>query len=120
MSGALTEEEAKRIYGKGWGKGQRKAVIKWYNDHTEEDILRLVTKYRHSHSWTHKDVIKIAHIKAASSGIALIFKYLMFGFEKIKNEKTSESEKSVFEFISDYEKVSEQHKENSLFLRLFN
>ncbi len=64
-----------------------------------------MTKYRRSHSWSHKDVIKMARIKAASTGIALIFKYLMFGFNKIQNEKISESDKYVFEFINDYENL---------------
>jgi 60 kDa SS-A/Ro ribonucleoprotein len=105
-NGQLTETQANSIYGKGWGKGQRKAVIKWYNERSEEDILRLITKYRRSHSWSHKDVIKIAHIKPSNSAIAIIFKYLMFGIDKIQNEKISENEKYVFDFINDYEKVS--------------
>ena len=105
-SGELVESDAKRLFGKGWGKGQRKAVIKWYNGHSEEDILRLVTKYRRSHTWSHKDIIKMARIKAESGGMALIFKYLMFGFKKIQNEKISENEKNVFNFISDFETVS--------------
>lgn len=113
----MLEEEAKKQpavtniekkYGKGWGKGQRKAVIKWYNDHCVEDMLRLVTKYRHSHTWSHKDVIRIAHIKPANDGVALIFKYLLFGFQKIENEKINENEKHLFEFLRDFENVNKK------------
>ena len=41
-----------------------------------------------------------------SKGINLIVKYVLFGFDKIKNEKVSDNEKSLFEFITDLENVS--------------
>ena len=118
-NGELTEENANKLYGKGWGKGQRKAVTKWYNDHTEEDILRLITKHRRLHTWSHKDVIKIAHIKAASPGIEIIFKYLLFGIENIRKIKISENEKHVFEFLNDYEKVKNPPPFSIFILRFY-
>jgi hypothetical protein len=33
-------------------------------------------------------------------------KYALYGYDKIKNEKVGDSEKDLFEFISDLEKVS--------------
>lgn len=99
------ELTSKRTHGKGWGKGQRRILNKWYNERNEEDTLRLVTKYRHLYSWSHKDLIKMGHLKALSEPLALIFRYLMFGLDKIKNTKPNENEKGVFEFINDYESV---------------
>jgi hypothetical protein len=46
-------------------------------------------------------------MKPKSTGIDLIMKYIMFGYEKVKNEKPqSEDDTKLMEFINDYEKVS--------------
>jgi hypothetical protein len=47
----------------------------------------------------------MARIKACSDGMQLIFRYLLFGYDKIKNDKLNEYDKALFEFITDLENV---------------
>jgi 60 kDa SS-A/Ro ribonucleoprotein len=53
---------------RGFGNGFRKAVTKWYNSHSEEQLLRLITSYRRSHSWSNKDLFKLVRIKPKNNG----------------------------------------------------
>ncbi len=46
---------------RGWGRGLRRAVARWY---TEADIERLtlqVIKYRQRDGWSHRDLLRLAH-----------------------------------------------------------
>ncbi len=47
----------------------------------------------------------MARIKACSDGMQLIFRYLLFGYDKIKNDKLNECDKTLLEFMTDYENV---------------
>lgn len=112
----LSESEAKKStdkkYGKGWGKGQRKVITRWYNGRNEEDLLRLVTKYTHSHQWSHKDLIKMARIKPANDSFDVIFKYILFGYEKIQNNKPNDNLQVIYDFISDKEQLKKVENPN--------
>jgi hypothetical protein len=37
-------------------------------------------------------------------------KYVLYGYDKIKNEKVGDNEKDLFEFINDLEKVNKINK----------
>ncbi len=52
---------------RGWGRGLRRAVGKWY---TEKDIKHAVyqtVKYRQRYNWTHRDLLRKAHPKAVDA-----------------------------------------------------
>ena len=58
---------------RGWGRGLRSAVGKWY---TEKDLGSLVyqlIKYKNREGWTHKDVVAMAHAKPKTAEQAYIF-----------------------------------------------
>jgi 60 kDa SS-A/Ro ribonucleoprotein len=49
-----------------WGRGVRRGFAKWYN---EKDGLRLaqqLTKYANRDGWTHRDVLRLAHVPPAT------------------------------------------------------
>jgi len=53
---------------RGWGRSLKRAVGRWY---TEQDIDRLthqVLKYRQRDGWSHRDVLRLTHPKAAAGG----------------------------------------------------
>lgn len=89
------------------GRGLKKSLIKWYNEKNEMNLLRMLTQYKHSYDWSNKDILKLIHMKPKSTGIDLIMKYVMFGYDKVKNEKPqSDTDTKLMEFINDYEAVS--------------
>lgn len=46
---------------RGWGRGARRAVSKWYADKSVEDLSYQVLKYRRRHDWSHHDVLRVSH-----------------------------------------------------------
>lgn len=48
---------------RGWSRGLRRAVARWYEDKNYKSLAYQVTKYRNRAGFTHKDVIRLAHPK---------------------------------------------------------
>ena len=46
---------------RGWGRGLREAVSKWYNDKPADRLAYQVVKYRQRDGWTHRDALRLAH-----------------------------------------------------------
>ncbi|KAI8846928.1 hypothetical protein BC829DRAFT_397463 [Chytridium lagenaria] len=88
--------------GKGWGRGMRKAVSEWYNTKTPDSLLYLVTKYRNRCGWTHKDVLRLAHVMPKTRAHDFVFRYLTHGFESAVEGATGDfwREKRVKELVS--------------------
>lgn len=51
------------------GRGLKKALVKWYSSKSEFELLLLLTRFKHSHSWTNKDLLKLIHMKPQNEGI---------------------------------------------------
>ena len=52
---------------RGWGRGLRRAVAKWYLSKDIKNAVYQAVKYRQRYNWTHRDLLRKAHPKAASS-----------------------------------------------------
>lgn len=50
------------------GRGLKKALNKWYIQRNDKDLLYLLTKYKHSYSWSNKDIFKLYHVKPLNDG----------------------------------------------------
>lgn len=61
----------------GTGAGTRRAVARWYNDKTPAQIAYQVAKYRNRAGWTHRDVLRVAHIIPATNAHNDVFKYAL-------------------------------------------
>lgn len=68
---------------RGWGRGARTAVARWYTDKSVEDVAHQVLKYPSRDGWAHRDVLRLAHPKATSAGHDLVFRYATKGWEGI-------------------------------------
>jgi 60 kDa SS-A/Ro ribonucleoprotein len=42
---------------RGWGRGLRNAVAKWYTDRDERDLALQVAKYQSREGWSHRDFL---------------------------------------------------------------
>lgn len=65
----------------GWGRGMRKAVSKWYLGKDSKSVAYSVTKYKQRNSWSHRDLLRLSHVKPVTPTQNLIFKYLTKGAE---------------------------------------
>jgi TROVE domain len=50
------------------GRCKRTAIGKWYNGKSPRDLAYLVTKYKRRCGWSHRDVLRVAHVKPCNSG----------------------------------------------------
>jgi 60 kDa SS-A/Ro ribonucleoprotein len=49
---------------RGWGRGLREAVAKWYTGRSPMSLAMQVTKYQQRNGWSHRDVLRKAHPQA--------------------------------------------------------
>jgi 60 kDa SS-A/Ro ribonucleoprotein len=46
---------------RGWGRGLRKAVGRWYTEKDLDQLAYQVLKYRQREGWSHRDLLRLAH-----------------------------------------------------------
>lgn len=63
----------------GWGRGLRAAVSRVYSSKSAVDVAYAVTKYKAREGWTHRDVLRKAHVKPVSAGHQLVLQYAVSG-----------------------------------------
>lgn len=56
-----------------WGRALRKAVADWYNGKNGMALALAVTKYKQRSGWSHKDLLRLSHLKPASEGNKFLF-----------------------------------------------
>lgn len=50
------------------GRGHKKALINWFYNKNELELLKQITQYRHMYNWTIKDILKLIHMKPKNEG----------------------------------------------------
>lgn len=48
---------------RGWGRGLRTGFARWYNEKSPLDLAHQLVKYANRDGWTHKDILRLAHVK---------------------------------------------------------
>ncbi len=87
----VAETEAIR----GWGRGMRRAVQKWYNATPADALTYQAIKYQQRNGWSHRDLLRLGHPKPATEEHKTLFKWIVDGeltdtnsrleaFEKLK------------------------------------
>ena len=72
---------------RGWGRGLRNAVGRWYVGQETDKLAYQVVKYQSrrvgcsTQPWTHSDLLRLAHPKAPSAGHEAIFRWVLSGTE---------------------------------------
>lgn len=64
---------------RGWGRGLRKAIANWYESKPADQAAFQAVKYRQREGWTHRDLLRLAHPKGASSAHRSLYTYLTKG-----------------------------------------
>ena len=64
---------------RGWGRGLRRAVGRWYTNKDIKVAVYQAVKYRQRYNWTHRDLLRKSHPKAASSTFNDFFAWITQG-----------------------------------------
>jgi 60 kDa SS-A/Ro ribonucleoprotein len=68
---------------RGWGRGVRTAVSRWYTQKSSRSLAYQVLKYQSRDGWSHRDALRLAHPKAPSFEHDLLFRYVARGWEGV-------------------------------------
>jgi 60 kDa SS-A/Ro ribonucleoprotein len=60
---------------RGWSRGLRTAVSKFYTEKTAEQVAYQMVKYRNRAGFTHKDALRLSHAKATNPELNNLFGY---------------------------------------------
>ena len=71
-----------RALGQKWGRAQRRAVSKWYTEQDPGKLAMAVTKYQTRESYSHRDILRLAHPTTKDPLICFLFDYITHGFQK--------------------------------------
>jgi 60 kDa SS-A/Ro ribonucleoprotein len=83
---------------RGWGRGVRSAVARWYTQKSPRDLAYQLTKYQARDGWSHRDALRLAHPKAPNATHDLLFRYAVKGWEGAVERRDS-AETDVVERI---------------------
>ena len=68
---------------RGWGRGVRTAVGRWYSARPPGDLAYQILKYRQRDGWSHRDALRLAHPKPPSYEHDVLFRYATRGWDAI-------------------------------------
>ncbi|HLL23944.1 MAG TPA: TROVE domain-containing protein, partial [Kofleriaceae bacterium] len=63
----------------GWGRGMRKAVGAWFNTRPAADLALQLAKYQSRDGWSNRDLLRLAHPRAASPSHDRLFAWAVKG-----------------------------------------
>src|SRR3974390_593634 len=66
---------------RGWGRGLRNAVGRWYLEQEADKLAYQVVKYQQRDSWSHGDLLRLAHPKAPSAEHEAVFRWILAGVQ---------------------------------------
>lgn len=61
---------------RGWGRGLREAVAKWYNEKDPCKLAYQLVKYRQRNGWSHRDALRLSHPKPSTEEHNKLFGYV--------------------------------------------
>jgi 60 kDa SS-A/Ro ribonucleoprotein len=63
----------------GWGRGMRKAIGGWFNARPATDLAFQLAKYQSRDGWSNRDLLRLAHPRAASPSHDRLFAWAVKG-----------------------------------------
>ena len=64
---------------RGWGRGLRRAVGRWYTERPVGDVAYQAVKYRQREGWSHRDLLRLAHPATAEPARRDLFAWIVSG-----------------------------------------
>lgn len=66
---------------RGWGRGLRKAVARWYLERSPESLALQAIKYQSRDRWSHRDLLRLAHPATDSAATDAVLHWIACGME---------------------------------------
>lgn len=86
---------------RGWGRGLRNAVGRWYAERDADDLAYQAVKYQQRDGWTHGDLLRLAHPKAPTAPHDAVFRWMLTGTESL-GERTVQRQVAGTERTASY------------------
>lgn len=64
---------------RGWGRGLRKAVGRWYNEKPTDELEYQLVKYGQRDGWSNRDLLRLAHPIPRSEEHKVLYKWVVDG-----------------------------------------
>ena len=68
---------------RGWGRGLRNAVGRWYISREADDLAHQAVKYQQRDGWSHGDLLGVADPKAPSREHEAVFRWMLAGRDQL-------------------------------------
>ena len=70
---------------RGWGRGLKKAVGNWYTSKDPEKLAYQLIKYKSRGGWSHRDLLRLSHIKTSDEAVNALLNYAVKGYSQDKS-----------------------------------
>ncbi len=68
---------------RGWGRGLRAAVGRWYSEKSVKEVAYQAVKYGQRDGWSHRDLLRLAHPKPDGDARRILYHWITQGWERI-------------------------------------
>ena len=72
---------------RGWGRGLRSAVGRWYVERDADALAHQAVKYQQRDGWSHADLLRLAHPKAPSVQHDAVFRWMLSGADSLSERE---------------------------------
>ena len=94
---------------RGWGRGLRNAVGRWYVGRDADELAHQAVKYQQRDGWSHSDLLRLAHPKAPTPAHDAVFRWMLAGADSL-GEREVKRKVAGAERIAKYGAVGELPK----------
>jgi 60 kDa SS-A/Ro ribonucleoprotein len=92
---------------RGWGRGLRNAVARWYLDREPADLALQIVKYQQRDGWSHGDLLRLAHPSPVRPEQQAILRWALTGMDGIAEIRTVKRRVNGVECEATYAPVGE-------------
>lgn len=68
-----------------WNAAAKRGLAKWYTNRSIDKLAVQVLKYQQRNGWSHRDVLRLAHVKPQNEVQTNLFKYVVKGGDALAN-----------------------------------
>jgi 60 kDa SS-A/Ro ribonucleoprotein len=71
---------------RGWGRGLRDAVARWYQGQSVEKLAYQAVKYQQRDGWSHRDLLRLSHPKPQTEQHKTLYHWITQGWPGVGDE----------------------------------
>lgn len=97
---------------RGWGAVIERGFARWYNAKPVDQLAYQLVKYRDRDGWTHRDILRLAHLAPRTDAVANVLNYALRGYSEngtfpmiihgVEYLKTLDKAEDAARIIADY------------------